>query len=301
MSKFKISTMKDLKKDQTRKVESFCYETINQKVKSENLDITGGAIIAPYQTEAEISYIPGMENLINNFLTEVGLKPGLRELVRAFNIISEGNPYFEASREELAAIVYGQKAVENKAERKRSNDKIRNAIKSLQKWQEDNKLDVIQIVVLGNRIKTDEGQFRYNKTKFYFSLLDEILKSLSSAENVETSVEEVIEKLKEQYQPVEKRQPYHPKHKIQKAGKTLLTYLQNIFHWNIETKSDPVKSCEMFLRQLNERFDELSSDWKEQQSKNKFIADFERLIEGCQEKEKVSVSYNKESEIPLEK
>jgi hypothetical protein len=248
--------------------------------------------------ETDITAI--IEKQINTFLIEVGLKPNQRELIRAFIAVSKGSPYFEVSYKDLGAIVYGGN-LENKAECKRASDKIRNNIKTLLKWQGANRLEIIQIVTVGNRVKTDDGQFNYNKTRFYFSLLDEILKSISfdSTETLEISVEAVIEKLKEKYQPVERRKSYHPNHKIQKAGKTLLTTMDNIFKLNIEAKSNPVESCQRFLRELNKRFEELSSDWLDQQSGEKVIADFERLMNSCNENGELSSNHNKESELSL--
>lgn len=303
MSELKISTLNNLNGGEIREVESFCYKTVDQKENNEDVNSKGAVKTALHTVEAKTEFSQQIETLINSLLTEVGLKPNQRELVRACIAVSEANPYFQASFKDLAAIVYGQNAVENRAECKRATDKIRNNIKTLQNWQEANGLDIIQIVTLGNRIKTGDGQFKYNKTRFYFLLLDEILKSipLDSAESFEVSVGIIIEKLKEQHQPVERRKPYHPNHKIQKAGKTLLTNLDNIFNWNIEAKSDPIKSCERFLEQLNERFKRLSSVWKEQQSREKAIVDFEGLMASCQEKRELSNNHNKESELPLEK
>lgn len=259
------------------------------------------ALINSEAEKKQIEVKAVIERTINTFLIELGIDPNQRELIRSFITVSEGNPYFEASQKDLAAIVYGGN-LHNRDECKRATDKIRYNLKTLLKWQEANNLEIIQIVTLGNQIKTGDGQFQYNKTRFYFLLMDEILKSISSdsAGSVEARIEKVIEKLKEQYHPVEKRKSYHPNHKIQKAGKTLLTTMDNIFNWNIEAHSDPVNSCERFLGQLTERIEQLSSEWKEKQAREKVISKFERLMTNCKENRELTNNYNKESELPLE-
>jgi hypothetical protein len=260
------------------------------------------AVINKQETEIKIEITARIESIIEEFIKEIGLKPTLRELIRAFLRISEGRNYFEASRKQLAASVHGQHILRDKNETKRKTDSIKHHLGNLLKWQEKNGLEIIRIVTFGNRVHMTDGTFNYNATRYHFILLDEVLKMIpaDSAESFEVSFEKVVEVLKEKYQPVERHKPYHPNHKIQKAGKALLTTLDNIFKWNIEAKSNPVESCERFLRQLNERFKELSSDWKEQQSRETAIADFERLMTGCEEIAELSSNFNKESELPLE-
>ena len=259
MTESEITNLDDSKFHKDITANLYPYEILNQENKTETLSSEGAVKTAPFTPEAKTGSVEAIEKAINAFLVEVGLRPNQRELIRAFLHISKGNPYFEASHKDLAVIVYGQNALKNTIEGKRATDSIRNNIKTLLKWQEENELEIIRIVVLGNRIKTDDGQFKFNKSKFHLMLLDEILKLISavSSESYEVRIEEVIAKLIEQYQPVERRKSYHPNHKIQKAGKTLLTTLENIFNWNREAKSDPIKSCERFLRQLNEKFNDL--------------------------------------------
>lgn len=258
------------------------------------------ALINKEEEKNEIEVRAEIERTINEFLIAVGLKPNQRELIRAFIAVSEAHPYFEAAYKELGAIVYGGN-LGNKAEGKRAADKIRNNIKTLLKWQEANGLEIIQIVTYGNQIKTDDGQFQYNKTRFYFSLLDEILKSIhsSSADSSKISIEAVIGKLKEQYQPVKRREPFHPNHRIQKAIKTVITKIDTVFALNIEAQSDPIKSCERLLREATKRFEHLKTEWTEKGARKGVMADFERLLAKNKGKRELSYDYFKEGELPL--
>jgi hypothetical protein len=241
-----------------------------------------------------------INNIIDDFIRNLGLKPFLREIIRTFVKISEGRCYFEASRKELAAGVYGNSVLYSADESKRKCEAIKYHLDNLLKWQEKNQLQIINIVTLGNRVKKSDGTFTYNKSKFHFVLLDEILKMIpDDSEGYELNYEKAVEILKEKYQPIERRKQYHPNHRIQKAGKTLITTLDNIFNLNVEAKSDPIRSCEYFLNKLNQRFEKLSSDWKEQHIKESIISEFERLMKKNSRCPEFTGEYNKSNELSI--
>ena len=217
----------------------------------------------------------GYEEAFAELFRELGLKAAQCELVRAFLIVSNGQIEFEASYFDLAQVHHKT----NGKDYKNLNDKIRYAFGVLQKWQQENKLTLVEVVEKGSRKNEEEGKFTYSKSKYKFVLLAEIAEAIAdNPENVEAVVKETIARLKEQFVPVEKAKKYHPNHLIKRKKNTIFTLLKSIFRLAIEAGDNPYNRCKTILNQAWDIVEKLETEHSAYQGREKFIANFESQL-----------------------
>lgn len=217
----------------------------------------------------------GYEVILNNLFRKLGLKPNQCHLIRAFITASKAESRFEVSRAELAYILFN----DNSTNLKRNKEKIRYWLETLQKWQEENSLELVRIVEKGCREETENGRFAYHKPKYEFVMLGEFVKLLNSEQgNLEADLEDAISRIKEQYQPFEKPKPYHPRHLRKKAKNTIFTLLKSIFDYSVQVEENPVEFCQDVLNDAWQKLNEMEGEWSEQQNRQKRISEFEALL-----------------------
>ncbi len=215
------------------------------------------------------------EVVLGELLKKLGLKPNQCELIRAFISVSKGQTNFEVSRAELARILFNDNSTKFKA----NKEKVSYWLETLQEWQEENGLELIRVVEIGSRKQTENGRFAFYKTKYQFVLLGEFVKLLhSTQEDLETDLESAVSRLKEQYQPSEKPNPYHPRHLRKKAKSTIFTLLKSIFDYSVQVEENPVESCQDVLNNAWAKLNEMEGEWSEQQNREKRISEFEALL-----------------------
>jgi len=99
---------------------------------------------------------------------ELQLKPNQCQLIRAFIVVSDGQPEFEASFSELEAIT----SKKGKSEKKTAN--VRNALKTLLEWQNKNQIELVRVLEKGKQITDQDGRINYQKSKYRFILLNDL-------------------------------------------------------------------------------------------------------------------------------
>lgn len=215
------------------------------------------------------------ERALTELFNRLNLKANHRELIRGFILISNGNSQFEVSYSELANLLFGNEQTRKEALRER----VRNWIDSLLKWQEHNNLQLIRVLEKGSRIPTDDGRYDYQKPRYEFVLLDELIKTLySDSEALEAELEALLARLAEQYKPVEKPEKYHPHHQMRKDRRLILTKMRRLFSLSVEAGDNPVEYCQRVLDEAVMLLDSLNASWTEEQNRNGFISDFESLL-----------------------
>lgn len=216
------------------------------------------------------------EKALTEVFRELTLKPAQCDLIRAFLIVSEGKVEFEASFFDLAKVNHKT----NGDDYIKLRNNTRNALKVLKKWQEDNKLTLVEVVEVGSQNKRDKGKFIFKKSKYRFVLLAELAKEIqANPENLESIVRQTITKLKEQFTPIEKAKEYHPNYWIRIKKNTIFTLLKNIFNLAIKAEIDsPYDYCLEFLMRCREKLDGLQNDYSYQQNSDEFIKAFEAKL-----------------------
>lgn len=213
--------------------------------------------------------------ILSELFKKLGLKPNQCELIRAFIVASKGETSFEVSRAELAQILFNDNETKFRANKERISDWL----EVLQKWQESNGLELIRLIEEGRREETANGKFAFHKPKYQFVMLEEFVKLLSlSQEDLDVGLDNAISEIRGHYQPPKKPKQYHPRHLRRKAENTIFTLLKSIFDYSIQVEENPVESCQDVLNDAKEKLNEMESEWKERQSRENRISEFEALL-----------------------
>ena len=228
------------------------------------------------ENENELEKFIDYEKVFAELFRElVGLKAAQCELIRAFLIVSKGQIEFEASNYDLAKVNHKTDG----SDYKRLSENVGNAIVVLEKWQQDNELTLVQLVEKGRRENADDGRFLYFKPKYKFILLAELAETIAeNPENVEAVVKETIARIKEQFVPAEKAKKYRPRHLMEKAKKTIFTKLRKVFELAVEAGDDPISYCQDILNNSWEILNGLETEHTANQSRDRFIAEFESQL-----------------------
>jgi hypothetical protein len=146
------------------------------------------------------------ERAFSELFRELRLKPAQSELIRAFLMVSDGETEFEASKSDLAQILYKTDGTYDK----KLNGKVKYALKVLEEWQQENKKTLIQVVRKGGRENSDTtGKFVYHKTRYKFVLLGEINKEIHrNLGNAEAVIENTLATLKNEFVPAAEKTKY---------------------------------------------------------------------------------------------
>jgi hypothetical protein len=153
-------------------------------------------------------------------------------------------------------------------------------VEVLEKWQQANKLTLVQQVEKGRRDNADDsGKFLYFKPKYKFVLLAELAKAVAeNPENVEAVVKETITRIKQQFVPAEKPKKYHPRHFMKIAKETIFTKLRKVFELAVEAGDNPVSYCQGILNDSWEILNGLETEHTAYQDRERFIAEFESQL-----------------------
>jgi hypothetical protein len=216
------------------------------------------------------------EKALNGFFRALGLKPAQCQFIRALIIICGGNKKFEASANDFTGVLYAKNP-----ERKRQDaDKVRYALKALKKWQEDNQITLIKIDEPGGRVKNENNLYDYKKTKYAFVGLDELVNVIySDMEDSAETLQNALDRLKEQYQPAEKRKKYHPNHTKRIDKNNIKTKLRKVFDLSIEAGMNPVEECQRLIDDCQTLLNGWEFEWLEEQHKQNLIDEFESMFE----------------------
>lgn len=216
------------------------------------------------------------EKALNEFFRALHLTATLCQFIRALIMICGGNKEFEASANDFAGILYAKNP-----ERKRQDvDKVRYALKVLKQWQEVNQITLVEIIEPGGRVKNENNLYDYKKTKYEFVGLDELVSIMySDSENIDETIQNVLDRLKEQYQPAKKRKKYHPNHTKRIDKNTIKTKLKKVFDLSIEAGMNPVEECQRLIENCQTLLNGWELEWMEEQHKQNLINEFESMFE----------------------
>lgn len=216
---------------------------------------------------------------------ELGLKANQCQLIRAFIILSKGESEFEASFSEMDNLM--QKA--KNGNKKRTS---RYALNTLLDWQNENGFELIRVLRKGRRFTTEEGTFDYSKSKYRFVVLKELVRILySNAVNFDSEFDALMQTVKSEFKPVEKVKKHYPLHNLRKARKTVETKIKRIFELSKEAGLKPFDECMRLLSKCLNISEEMESEFQEKENRDKFIKNFEELLEdeSTQEKQEETI------------
>lgn len=203
---------------------------------------------------------------------QLELKPNQIELIRAFMVASQGEIEFEASYWDLAKILYSKGGQYEQ----RWVDRVKYHLEGLQNWQDEKGINLIQVIKKGDRKKSlTDGKFITTKSKYRFVLLDELNQDFNNnSENLELAVKRTIERVKEQFIPSDKRKKYPSGVLMKRAKETVLTKMEKIFEFALESGIDAENYCRKIISQCLELVTDLQNKTKAEQHRQNFLLDF---------------------------
>lgn len=212
------------------------------------------------------------ETKMTQIFSELQLKPNHRHLIRAFIMVSDGQTEFEASFSELEALTNKT----GKSERKTAN--VRNALRTLLEWQDENRIELIRVVKKGERIPKN-GVINYKKSKYKFILLSDLARVIhADSERFKTVFDELIAKIRSDFKPTVKARKYYPLHSLQRARKTVVTKIKRVFELSKEAGINPVIECKRVLNNALKMFKDLEIEETYRENRESFITEFESLL-----------------------
>ena len=215
------------------------------------------------------------EKALNELFKALGLSASLCQFVRALIMASKGQKVFQVSQRELAGFYRKCTPETAKADVQSVKDKL----KTLKKWESENKIQLVRITKEGSR-RAKDGKYKFTDTEYELVGLSEFAGMLhsSSDQELETQIATAIENLKSQYKPIKKRNRVHPRALIKRAKKTIYTNFDRIFElWQKANEDSPVPYCQDIVDYLQKRLTDLEDDYIHAQNKKKRKAQFEAL------------------------
>jgi hypothetical protein len=223
----------------------------------------------------EMSSLIKYEEVFSRIFKELGLNSGQCQLIRALILESKGEVVFETSFRNIARKIYREDSEKFISK----IGSIRYAFQTLEKWQSENKIEIVRVLEKGHRERTPDGKFKFNPSKYEFVLLDELVRVyFNNPANLEIAVADILANIKAQYRFTPEKKKYHPNHLIRKAKNTIRTKFYRIFELAVEAGSNPIQHCQMLLDEICNTLSQLNEDFKEQQKRKEFIAKFEKSL-----------------------
>ena len=221
---------------------------------------------------------PNFRDAFEKLLRELkglGLKSAQTDLLRAFLEISNGKTEFEASFSDLGKILYNTNGKFNK----KTNKNVSYALSILYEWQENHKVTLIETVKKGCRTTSAKGTFNYEKSKFKFLLLAQLLKAFKeNPKDVAKSVKKILKNIGKNYVKIEKGKNYHSRHLMKKAKQTIFTKFEKAFEYADKAGDDPNQYCEKIIQMLQVNLNYLKNERGYEINRINFIRQFEKLI-----------------------
>lgn len=231
------------------------------------------------ENKSELENFIKYEKAFAELFKELRLKPAHCELIRAFLAVSKGQTEFEASFLDLARVNNKIEGDDYQQTCRKLNENTRYHFKTLQTWQEDNKLTLIKVITKGRRDIETEGVFLYKKSKYRFVLLEELNKAIAEKpDGVEAVITKMITELKKTFVPVEKPKAYHPRRLMKIAKKTIYTKLTRAFRLAVSANDNPVEYCQGILNEGWNILNELETEYTVYQNREAYITNFENEL-----------------------
>lgn len=210
-------------------------------------------------------------------LKDNGLRVHQQKIVEVLLKISDGRFHFRASYKSLSEFLYQK--TEDRKQQHNNRGKVRNLLRGLEKWQNESCIEVIKVEE-GTKKPTSNGQFDYYESKFEFVLLEDLVKRmrLYPDEGFETSLDKVIERSRDTYEPTERFNPVSSEAQIKRDKKTAITKIKKVFDAIAENGGDAQVECGEVLNEANFLLNEWSDDLREIQNRKKRIEKFESRI-----------------------
>jgi hypothetical protein len=224
-----------------------------------------------------ISYEAKMMKLFK----ELELKANQQQLLRAFVIACNGDTEFEASFTELDSLMH----------KKGKGSRIAaNALKTLGKWQEEHKIELVRVIQPGQRKRMDDGTFEYLKTKFKFVFLEEIINVFyNDGADFEDALDELTKSVKAQFKGAVPKRKYHPRENLKRAKKTIETKFVRVYEFAMASGLNPVKQCQLVLENMHNILGELNAESTGKDNRAKFIMNFESKLVDVETQKEVAI------------
>ena len=210
------------------------------------------------------------ETTIFSFFRELGLPLNCREIIRAYILASDGETAFEASYNELTDILYKRSSARLKANR----EAVRYNIRALQNWQKKKEVELIRVIEKGRKIKHPDGSEEYQKTKYQFVLLEELVKVLyiCPPEEMNARIKEAVARMRDNFVPEDKKAKLPVYYKMQRNWKTIFTKFGKVFEQAEEIKRNPVEECQKMIFELQAALDDMTAWRDEKQRRDEYIS-----------------------------
>lgn len=215
------------------------------------------------------------EDTIFSFFRELGVPLKFREIIRGFILASGGETVFEASYNDLTDILFKRTAARLQSNR----DVVRYKAESLQEWQKKHRVELIRVLEKGRKVTHQDGSQEYQKTKYQFVLLDELVKVLygSPAKEMQARVMEAVARMRANYVPDEKKK-VPTRFLMQRAQKTIFTKFGKVFEQAEELNRNPVEVCQKLIFDLQAALDEISARREEKQRRDGYVSAFQASL-----------------------
>ncbi|HEY8561271.1 MAG TPA: hypothetical protein VIL74_12920 [Pyrinomonadaceae bacterium] len=210
------------------------------------------------------------ETAMMGLYRELELKANQWQLLKALIIASNGKTEFNVSFTELDNLMIKT----GKGSRRAGS-----ALKSLQKWQDENKIELIRVIKPGHRKRNNDGTFEYLKTSFKFILFEEIATVFYSDNgNFEAAFDKLISKAKAEYKETDKWRKHTPQHNLRKAKRTIKTKFRRVFELSMKAGLNPINECRRLIEDIQTILFEIEDETTGNDNKAKFIKNFESKL-----------------------
>jgi hypothetical protein len=216
------------------------------------------------------------EATIFSFFRELGVPLKFREIIRGFILASGGETVFEASYNDLTDILFKRTAARLQSNR----DMVRYKAESLQEWQKKHRVELIRVLEKGRKVTHQDGSQEYQKTKYQFVLLEELVKVLYGCptEEMQARVNEAVARMRANYVPDETKKKVPTYHLMQRAQKTIFTKFGKVFEQAEELNRNPVEVCQKLIFDLQAALDEITAKKSERQRRDGYISAFQASV-----------------------
>lgn len=222
------------------------------------------------------SLVKKYEDTIFSFFRELGVPLKFREIIRGYILASGGEIVFEASYSELTDILFKRTAGRLQSNR----DVVRYNAESFQEWQKKHRVELIRVIEKGRKVTHQDGSEEYQKTKYQFVLLDELVKVLYGcpAEEMRARVNEAVARMRANYVPDDTKKKVPTFYMMRRAQKTILTKFGKVFEQAEELNRNPVEVCQKLIFDLQTALDEISTQREEKHRRDCYVSAFQTSL-----------------------